>query len=463
MTRTPSRPVVAIVGRPNVGKSTLFNRLVGKRIAIVHDRPGVTRDRREADATLHGVRFRAVDTAGLEQAQDDSLEGRMRQQTARALDGAAAVLFVIDGRDGLIAADRDFAGMLRRTALPVIVVVNKCEGSAGDATVLDAFGLGFGQPISISAEHGLGMGDLSDALAPHLAAPGPEAHAVPSMQEIDDEDADGPGPLQLAIVGRPNVGKSTLANRLLGEERMLTGPEPGVTRDAIPIDWVWNDHDIRLVDTAGLRRKARVSESLEKLSAADTLRAVRLASVVVLVVDATMPLERQELNLARHVVEEGRVLVIALNKWDAVRDKKATLKKVDDKLTASLTQVRGVPLVRFSALSGSGVQRLMPAVLKAYEVWQTRVSTARLNRWLESMVEAHPPPIVRGRRLRLRYMTQIKGRPPTFVLFASRAEQLPAHYRRYLVNGLRDTFGLDGVPIRLSVRRGDNPYAPQKG
>ena len=444
---------VAIVGRPNVGKSTLFNRLVGRRLALVDETPGVTRDRRTGDAHLGDLRFTVIDTAGFEEARGDSLPARMRAQTERAVAEADLALLLIDARAGVIPLDAEFANLLRKSATPVVLVANKCEGRLGAAGVVDAFALGLGEPVAISAEHGEGLADLYDAIAPYAAAAG--AEEAPAA----DEET---GVLQLAIVGRPNVGKSTLINRLLGEERLLTGPEPGITRDAIAVAWRTRGRDIRLVDTAGLRRRARVAEKLEKLSVEDTLRAIRFAQVVVLVLDANDMLERQDLTIARLVIDEGRALVIAANKWDLVMDKTAALARLRDRIETSLPQLRGLRPVTISALAGKNLDRLLDAVLAAYELWNRRVPTAALNRWLGDAVEAHPPPLVAGRRLKLRYGAQIKTRPPTFALFVSRPEKLPDSYSRYLVNSLRDSFDLPGVPIRLQLRKGKNPYAPER-
>ena len=453
---------VAIVGRPNVGKSTLFNRLVGKRLAIVDDTPGVTRDWREGEAQLGDLRFTVIDTAGLEERAASGIDAGMRAQTERALDRADLVLLLIDARTGLTPTDRHFANWLRRRPQPVILIANKAEGRAGETGRYEAYRLGLGDPIPISAEHGEGMGLLYDALAPHLSQEpaGPEegGGSGDGEQEGEDEEQEG-GVLQLAIVGRPNVGKSTLVNRLLGQERVLTGPEPGVTRDAIAVEWSWRGRPVRLVDTAGLRRHARVTDKLEKLSAADTLRAVRFAQVVVLVLDAQAMLERQDLAIARSVIDEGRALVVAVNKWDLVEDAAAALRSLRERLEASLPQVRGVPVVTLSALTGSGVGRLMKAVFDIYEVWNRRIPTGQLNRWLADMLERHPPPMVAGRPLRLRYITQIKRRPPAFLLFTTRPAEVPEAYLRYLTNGLREAFDLPGVPIRLSMRKGKNPYA----
>ena len=442
---------VAIIGRPNVGKSTLFNRLVGQRLALVDDTPGVTRDRREGEAALGDLRFRVIDTAGLDEAAAGSLGARMQEQTARALADADVALFVVDARAGLTPLDRHFADWLRRGKTPVLLVANKAEGRAAGSGIFEAFALGLGEPIAISAEHGEGMAELYSALARFSEAEPahPEADA-PAVRER---------PLQLAVIGRPNVGKSTLVNRLLGEERLLTGPEAGITRDAIATLWHWRGRTVRLIDTAGLRRRARVEEKLEKLSVADTLRAIRFAEIVVLVVDATQGIEKQDLLIAEMVEEEGRALVIAVNKWDLVQDKSAAQRQLRDRLERSLPQLQGLRPVTLSALSGAGIAKLMPAVVETYEAWNRRIPTPRLNRWLAHVQERHPPPLVSGRRLKLRYMAQANTRPPTFALFASKPGELPETYRRYLVNLLREDFDLPGVPIRVMLRKGDNPFA----
>jgi GTPase len=443
---------VAIVGRPNVGKSTLFNRLVGQKLALVDDTPGVTRDRREGEAALGDLRFRVIDTAGLDQADEGSLGQRMQEQTARALAGADVALFVVDARDGLTPLDRHFADLLRRGTAPVVLVANKSEGRAGGSGALEAFALGLGEPIAISAEHGDGMAELYAALAPYAdqAAAG------------ESEAAATERPLQLAIIGRPNVGKSTLVNRLIGEERLLTGPEAGITRDAIAIAWDWQGRAIRLIDTAGLRRRPKVEEKLEKLSVADTLRAIRFAEIVVLVLDAMQPFERQDLTIARMVEEEGRGLVLVAGKWDAVTDKQKALKHIGDRLQTSLPQLQGISLVPVSGKTGAGLDKLMQAVVATHETWNRRIPTPKLNRWLADVQERHPPPLVAGRRLRLRYMTQANTRPPTFALFASKPGELPDAYRRYLVNLMRSEFDLPGVPVRMMLRKGKNPYDPDK-
>ncbi|MFQ5955721.1 MAG: ribosome biogenesis GTPase Der [Kiloniellales bacterium] len=437
---------VAILGRPNVGKSTLFNRLVGKRLALVDETPGVTRDWRQGEGRLGHLTFTVLDTAGLGEAAADSLEARMRAQTEAVLDQADLALMLIDARDGVTPMDEHFTDWLRRREVPVLLVANKCEGEAGRAGLYEAYGLGLGEPIAVSAEHGEGMTDLLDALLPFAGAVAPE---------MADEEA----PLQFAIIGRPNVGKSTLVNRLIGRERVITGPEPGITRDAIAIEWAHRGQRVRLIDTAGLRRRARVTEKLEKLSTADALRAIRFAQVVVLAVDATEPLNKQDLAIAATVAEEGRALVIAANKWDIVADRRAAKAGLRERLEDSLPQLGGVPLVTVSALTGYNLSALIDAAFEAYRVWNQRVPTGRLNRWLAEVVEAHPPPMAAGRRVKLRYLTQAKTRPPTFIIFANRPQALPESYRRYLRNGLRRAFDLDGVPLRLYLRKGENPYA----
>ena len=438
---------VAIVGRPNVGKSTLFNRLVGRRAALVAPEPGVTRDRREGWARIGPLRFRAIDTAGLEEAAPETLAGRMMAQTARALEGADAALLLIDGRAGVTPADAFFADQLRRLHVPIVLAVNKCEGGAAEGGVAESHSLGLGQPIPISAEHGEGLADLYDALSPF------DSKAEEGAAGADDV-------LRLAIVGRPNVGKSTLLNRLVGEGRVITGAEPGLTRDSIAVRWSYQGRAVELVDTAGMRRRAKTVAPLDKLSSRDAERALGQAAVVLAVFDATDAAGRQDMAIAARVASEGRALVILLNKWDLVRDRASARRAVEDRLEAALAQVKGVPLVTCSALTGAGAEKIMPAVLAAFETWNRRIPTAQLNRWLEGAVDRHPPPLVAGRRLKLRYITQVKARPPTFALFASKPTALPKSYRRYLVNGIGAEFGLTGVPIRLLLRAGKNPYAP---
>jgi GTP-binding protein len=438
---------LAIVGRPNVGKSTLFNRLAGKKLAIVDDRPGVTRDRRYASGRLGDLELELIDTAGFEDVADASLEARMRAQTERAIAECDVALFVIDAREGLAPMDQIFAEVLRRHDRPVIVVANKAEGRAGEAGTAEAFGLGMGEPIAISAEHGEGMAELYAALA--------EASA--GLEVGDEADAEG-APVRIAIVGRPNAGKSTLVNRLVGEDRLLTGPEAGITRDAIPVEWRFEGRRVRLVDTAGLRRKAKVNEALERLSTQDAIRAITFAEVVVLVMDATHPFETQDLQIADLVEREGRAMVFVLAKWDLIEDPQARLKAFIEHAERMLPQVRGASVVALSAETGRGVERLMPAILKTHTDWSTKIKTRDLNDWLQMAIQRHPPPAVNGRRVKPKYMAQTKARPPTFVLFASRADQLPDSYRRYLINSMRESFDLPGVPVRLTVKSGRNPY-----
>jgi GTPase len=450
---------VAIVGRPNVGKSTLFNRLTGRRHALVDERPGVTRDRRSGEVRLLDLTFIATDTAGLEDAPSGSLEARMQAQTEKAVAEADLVLFLIDARAGVTALDRHFAQLLRRARPPVVLAANKCEGPAAEATLGEAYALGLGQAIPLSAEHALGLSDLRDAIAAHM--PVPERHPGGEGEESADEtpeDEAEDAPLRLAIVGRPNVGKSTLVNRLLGEERVLTGPEAGITRDAIEVEWSYEGRPIRLIDTAGLRRRARATEKLEKLSAQDTRHAIDFAQVVVLVIEADTGLEKQDLTIARQVIEEGRALLIAVNKWDACTDRTAAQAAIADRLMRSLPQTGGIPVVPISALRGQHLDRLMAAIFDMRDVWDKRISTAALNRWLAAALHAHPPPAPAGRRLKLRYVTQAKTRPPTFVIFCSRPKAVPASYLRYLENSLRADFDLPGTPIRILLRKGENPY-----
>ena len=445
-----------IVGRPNVGKSTLFNRLVGRRLALVDDQPGVTRDRREGDARLGDLNFKVIDTAGLEDSERESLSARMQAQTAAAIAQADAVLFLVDARAGATPADRAFADLVRKSGKPAILVANKSEGRAGAAGALEAYALGLGEPIAISAEHGEGLADLYDALRGAL----PEATAQPEGER--PESAPGEQPIRIAIVGRPNTGKSTLINRLLGEDRLLTGPEAGITRDAIAVDLVWQGRHFLIHDTAGLRRRSRIEEKLEKLSVADALNAIRFAEVVVVLVDAQAPFEEQDIRIADLVEREGRASVICINKWDLVAPEAGQQSRLRAETDRVLPQIKGVPVVTLSARSGEGLDRLMAAVMKIHAVWNRREPTAALNRFLAQAIEAHPPPAVKGRRMRLDYITQAKARPPTFVLFSSRAAALPETYRRYLVNGLREKFELPGTPIRLVLRAKPNPYEGKK-
>ncbi|KZB70404.1 MULTISPECIES: ribosome biogenesis GTPase Der [Thalassospira] len=504
---------VAIIGRPNVGKSTLFNRLVGKKLALVDDQPGVTRDRRYGKARLGDMSFDIIDTAGLEEAFDNSVEGMMRQQSEMAFEECDVALFLIDARAGLTPLDNHFADWLRKRQKPVYVIANKHEGRDQDPGLYEAYGLGLGDVAPISAEHGLGIELLYDMLEPHWKEwkdreRVARQHAREAAQEAldearadsladddfddedgfaddegevfpsyeiefseDDEDEDGElivegardnSKIQLAIVGRPNAGKSTLLNQLLGENRVMTGPQAGLTRDSIAVDWSYDGRPIRLVDTAGMRRKKKIDDRVEKLSVADTLRVIRYAQVVVLMIDATNTLDKQDLTIARMVLEEGRALIIAVNKWDAIKDKAGVMQDLRDKLDVSFAQAKGIPVLTFSALTGRGTDRLMPTVLDIHDIWSRRIPTSQLNRWLEAVTERHLPPVISGRRIRLRYMTQAKSRPPSFFINCSKAAELPESYTRYLINGLREDFDMPGVPIRIYLRSSDNPFANKK-
>jgi GTP-binding protein len=465
---------VAIVGRPNVGKSTLFNRLVGKKLALVDDTPGVTRDRREGEARLGDLTFTIIDTAGLEEANDDSLEARMRRQTDAAIADADVCLLLMDARAGVTPLDKRFAQILRKFPTPVILAANKCEGGAGQAGRLEAYELGLGAPIPLSAEHGEGLSALYDFLQPFADAADARDAQIAREEAEADSDYEGPfdpdapwepdleAPLRIAVVGRPNVGKSTLVNLLLGEDRMMTGPEAGITRDAIGIEWLWNGRRVKLWDTAGMRRRARVTQKLEKLSVADTLRAIRFAEVVAITLDASIPFERQDLHIADLVEREGRGMIIVVNKWDTVENPQEKLRELKLELERLLPQVRGLPIVTLSALTGRGTDKLMPAIDRVHRLWNSRVSTAKLNRWLEDAISRHPPPAAKGRAINLKYMAQVKSRPPTFAVFSSRAEEVPTAYKRYLVNALRESFDIPAVPIRLFMRARKNPFADKK-
>ncbi|WP_294300633.1 ribosome biogenesis GTPase Der [uncultured Sphingomonas sp.] len=451
-------PTVAIIGRPNVGKSTLFNRLVGKRLALVDDQPGVTRDRREGDATLLGMDFRIVDTAGFEDKEVATLPGRMRVQTEAAVEDADVALFMVDARAGVVPLDEEIARWLRGTDTPIVLVANKAEGRAGESGVIEAMALGFGEPVQLSAEHGEGIVELFEALRPLIER---------DEDEVEEEDPDAPdAPLKLAIVGRPNAGKSTLINRILGQDRLITGPEAGITRDSIAIDWTWNGPDgprpVRLIDTAGMRKKARVQEKLEKLSVMDALRAVDFAEVVVLMIDATRGLEVQDLKIADRALQEGRALVVALNKWDVAENASSLFNGIKAALDEGLSQAKGVPVLTVSGATGKGIDVLLKVAFETREAWSRRVSTGQLNRWFERAIEANPPPAPGGKRIKPRYMTQVNTRPPAFVLFGTRVDLLPESYRRYLVNGLRKEFDFGAVPVRLSLRAPKNPFDHSK-
>jgi GTPase len=457
---------VAIIGRPNVGKSTLFNRLAGRRLALVDDTPGVTRDRREATAQLGHLTFTIIDTAGLEEAPSESLTGRMQAQTEAAVAAADAVFFVIDARAGVVPADRAFVNLLRRAGKPTVLVANKSEGRAGAAAALEGYDLGLGQPVPVSAEHGEGLADLYDALREALPAETAPPDRADAETDTDEPEAttvtEPPRPLRIAVVGRPNAGKSTLINRLIGEERLLTGPEAGITRDSIAVPLVWQGREFLVHDTAGMRRRSRIDTKLEKLSVGDALEAIRFAEVVILLMDAAALFEEQDLRIADLVEREGRALVIGVNKWDLKEGDPGAAGRLRGEVDERLAQLKGVPIVAVSGLTGAGLDRLMQAVLDIHALWNKRIATTPLNRWLAATLAAHPPPAVSGRRLKLNYITQPKARPPTFVLFCTRADAVPDAYRRYLVNALRDAFDLPGVPIRLTLREKANPYAGRK-
>jgi GTP-binding protein len=463
------KPQVIIIGRPNVGKSTLFNRLVGKKLALVDDQPGVTRDRRMGDAELAGLEFTVVDTAGWEDDDPTTLAGRMRHQTEVSLEGADAAMFVVDARAGITPLDEEIGRWLRGQEIPVILVANKAEGRQGESGVLESYSLGLGDPVPLSAEHGEGVADLFSALWPVIGAAEEELAAAERAGEVADDDEEELGPLKLAIVGRPNAGKSTLINRLLGEDRLLTGPEAGITRDSIAVDWEWTDpqsgetRDIRLIDTAGMRKKRNVTEKLEKLSVADARRAVDFAEVVVLLLDATQGLEHQDLKIASMVLEEGRALMVAINKWDVAENPSGLFNGIKDALHDGLAQVRGVPLFAVSAKTGKGLDTMLAAAHDIRDSWSKRVPTAALNRWFDDAMEANPPPAPNGRRIKLRYITQVGTRPPRFVIFGTRLDALPKSYERYLVNGIRAKLGFDAVPVRVSLKSPKNPYNANKG
>lgn len=464
---------LAIVGRPNVGKSTLFNRIAGKRLAIVDDTPGVTRDWREAEGNLYGRPLRIIDTAGLEESFDESIQGRMRRQTEEGIKQADVILFLIDGREGLTAMDKHFANWLRKQKKPVILAVNKCEHEEAVRSGLgEAHALGLGDPIPMSAEHGHGLEDLYHLLEPYFP-PEPEISEEETEEsefakldeiegiedyEFQQEEEDPEKPLKIAIVGRPNVGKSTLLNSIVNDQRVMTGPEAGITRDAISVDWSYNGRPFKLVDTAGMRKKARVQNNIEKMSVEDSMRAIRLAQIVILVLDANDAFEKQDLQIAAHVIAEGRALIIAVNKWDTINDRKEALDELKYRIETSLAQVRDLPFITISALNNKGVDRLLETALETYTIWNKRIKTSGLNRWLAAMESQNPAPLVNGRPNRLKFMTQVKTRPPTFAIWVSRPDELPDTHKRFIINGLRRDYDIPGVPIRLLVRKTRNPF-----
>jgi len=445
-------PTVAIVGRPNVGKSTLFNRLVGKKLALVDDRPGVTRDRREGEAELFGLEFRIIDTAGYEDEDPQTLPGRMRKQTEAAVREADVALFLFDSREGITSLDEEIGRWLRVSKTPVVVVGNKAEARSGQAGVLDAYRLGLGDPVAISAEHGEGIAGLFEALLPLLEREGAEE------PEVEEEEPDSGAPLKLAIIGRPNAGKSTLVNRMVGEDRLITGPEAGITRDSISIDWEWQGRPVKIVDTAGLRKRSKVTDKLERLSSADARRAIDMAEVVVLLLDATRGLEAQDLRIAEQVIDEGRALLIAINKWDVAENASSLFNGVKAALEEGLAQIKGIPVLTVSAKTGKGIDQLIGAAFEVREQWSRRIGTGELNRWFEAAIDTNPPPAPGGKRIKLRYITQVKSRPPSFVVFGTRVSELPESYRRYLLNSMRRELGLGPVPLRMTLRSPKNPF-----
>jgi len=449
---------LAIVGRPNVGKSTLFNRLAGKRIAIADNTIGVTRDRRIASGSISDLELEIIDTAGFEDGGKGNLKEKIREQTKNAIKEADLALFIVDARSGIVPLDKFLAKWLRTQKIPIILLANKCEGRTTQLGIYEAFELGLGDPIPISAEHGEGLAELYQALLPYTQK------IIPDTNHTDRviENVEASKQIHIAIVGRPNVGKSTLINYLIGEDRLLTGPESGITRDAIAIEWEQNGRSLKLIDTAGLRRKSKIQDKVERLSATESFRAIQYAQIVILLLDGNFMLEKQDLRIARQIIDEGRILIVAVNKWDIVKNKKQAIQKLDDRLRTSLPQVKGIPIIQLSALTGENIDKLLPTAFETYDIWNQRISTGKLNNWLMMMIERHPPPLKNGRRIRIRYITQAKTRPPTFVVFSSKGNDLPESYRRFLVNGIRTDFNLPGIPIRILVRKGDNPYVKQK-